>query len=47
MFPLQQEPPFDFQQYVPPLVDTITTILTFAIVFFLVYLIGRSVSIER
>ncbi|WP_227133102.1 mechanosensitive ion channel family protein [Halorubellus salinus] len=46
MFPLQQEPPFDFQQYVPPLVDTITTILTFAIVFFLVYQIGRSVSVR-
>jgi len=46
MFPLQQDPPIDFQQYVPPLVDAITTILTFAIVFFLVYRIGRSVSVR-
>ncbi|MEF8915348.1 MAG: hypothetical protein V5A17_12020 [Natronomonas sp.] len=44
MLLLQQGQPIDFQQYVPVLIDTITTILTFAIVFFLVYRIGRSVS---
>jgi len=46
MLPLQQGQPIDVQQYVPPLIDTITTILTFAIVFFLVYRIGRSVSVR-
>jgi small-conductance mechanosensitive channel len=46
MLPLQQGQPIDFQQYVPALIDTITTILTFAIVFFLVYRIGRSVSVR-
>lgn len=46
MLPLQQGQPIDFQQYVPPLIDTITTILTFTIVFFLVYRIGRSVSVR-
>jgi small-conductance mechanosensitive channel len=46
MLPLQQVPAVDFQQYVPPLIDTITTILTFAIVFFVVYRIGRSVSVR-
>ena len=44
MLPLQQGQPIDFSQYLPPLIDTITTILTFAIVFFVVYRIGRSVS---
>ncbi|MFO7925231.1 mechanosensitive ion channel family protein [Natronomonas sp.] len=46
MLPLQQGPAIDFQQYVPALIDTITTILTFAIVFFVVYRIGRSVSVR-
>ena len=46
MVPLQQGPAIDVQQYVPPLIDTITTILTFAIVFFVVYRIGRSVSVR-
>lgn len=46
MLPLQQGQPIDFQQYVPALIDTITTILTFTIVFFLVYRIGRSVSVR-
>ena len=46
MLPLQQGQPIDVQQYVPVLIDTITTILTFAIVFFLVYRIGRSVSVR-
>jgi small-conductance mechanosensitive channel len=46
MLPLQQVPAVDFEQYVPPLIDTITTILTFAVVFFVVYRIGRSVSVR-
>jgi len=46
MLPLQQGQPIDFQQYVPALIDTITTILTFTIVFFVVYRIGRSVSVR-
>ncbi|WP_436931980.1 mechanosensitive ion channel family protein [Halosimplex halobium] len=46
MLPLQQGPAIDFQQYVPALIDTITTILTFTIVFFVVYRIGRSVSVR-
>ncbi|MFO7926020.1 MAG: mechanosensitive ion channel [Natronomonas sp.] len=46
MLSLQQGPPIDFQQYVPVLIDTITTILTFTVVFFVVYWIGRSVSVR-
>jgi small-conductance mechanosensitive channel len=44
MSTLQQGPAIDFQQYVPSLIDTITTILTLSIVSFVVYQIERSVS---
>jgi small conductance mechanosensitive channel len=46
MLPLQQAPQIDFQQYVPALVDTTATILTFVVVFFVVYRVGRSVSVR-
>ncbi|WP_340102194.1 mechanosensitive ion channel family protein [Salinibaculum salinum] len=44
MLPLQQGLPIDVQQYVPLLTNIIATILTFTIVFVVVYRVGRSVS---
>lgn len=46
MLQLQQELPIDVQQYVPQLIDVVATILTFTVVFLVVYWVGRSVSVR-
>lgn len=44
MFPVLQGLQIDIQQYIPALLDTAVTILTFLIVFVVVYRVGRSVA---
>lgn len=41
MLPLQQTIPIDPQQYVPPLVSAVTTIVLFVVAFALIYLLGK------
>jgi len=41
MLPLQQAIPLDPQQYVPPLISAVTTIVLFVVVFAVIYLLGR------
>ena len=41
MIPLQFGIPLDPQQYVPPLIGAVTTVVLFVVVFVLVYLIGK------
>ena len=41
MLPLQQAISLDPQQYVPPLISAVTTIVLFVVVFAIIYLLGR------
>ncbi|MFC6721623.1 mechanosensitive ion channel family protein [Halobacteriaceae archaeon SHR40] len=50
MILLQQDIPFDLQQYVPPLVSAVTTIVLFVVVLTVFYPIGKSIitrAVER
>ncbi|USZ71446.1 mechanosensitive ion channel family protein [Natronosalvus halobius] len=41
MLPLQQAIPIDPQQYVPPLISAVTTVVLFVVAFALIYLLGK------
>ena len=50
MFPLQQGVSLDPQQYIPPLVSAVTTVVVFVVAFLLLYLLGTYVltrAVER
>jgi small-conductance mechanosensitive channel len=44
MIPLQQGLSLDSQQYVPPLVSAVTTVVLFVVVFAVVYVVGKRVA---